>query len=645
MTFNESNVVLRFPVLSDLHIVGKARETSQKLNDAYRQLCALGQADVLMFAGDMTDYGRQEQVEEFRNITCSYWDLNTTKLLYCLGNHELYDYELDGNSLDVGERLAAAFQEHASEETSAEDIHNGRRHITVKGFHFLAVSAIRYLGGVVYRDEDLQWLQEQLEIAVADAPEKPLFICSHAMIKKTCYGSNYGSYWAGDQLFALLKKYPQAVYFAGHLHFPLQHEDSIWQGDFTAIGTSSLYYVSLENKTEDGIRYIDVSGSETGDCHKFSQGLYVQVDANNNVSIRRCDFYRNTEIQQPWILVAPSFRLHKSLRPSTLPVFPKNSIIETDASAVQEILPTFRLRFTAAQDESMILMYRIRFLDKEGITIKETAVYSDFYLAATTADMAPLLEKVIPPSQLAPFTPVGEGDYRVEIVAVTQDGRQSLPLCSKMFQRMHSKAPIEMKQLLAARKIQLLNCHSMAQGYVLEKNRDYFGWPEQAKGGCMPPIVEEGLHGRVIAVFLNSTRYQCYEFMFGKETPVNASAASWLRLWVDFTQIKFSKLAITLRDEDIQYTTDDKNGCDMNVWIMDMQGMRTVPFNNDGCLMNFGGFCGYMYLPLAYFYNLEQNLTPKCCKFNSIGMQFTLSEGETELHPVFQIGTAEALIL
>ncbi len=72
----------------------------------------------------------------------------------------------------------------------------------------------------------------------------------HAMIEGTTLGSNYGNYWATNskELYDTLAQYPQLITFGSHLHYPLQDERSIYQGDFTSVETASVYFASLEPK-------------------------------------------------------------------------------------------------------------------------------------------------------------------------------------------------------------------------------------------------------------------------------------------------------------------------------------------------------------------------------------------------------------
>lgn len=99
----------------------------------------------------------------------------------------------------------------------------------------------------------------------------------------------------------MLKKYPQAVVFGGHLHYPLNDPRSIWQGDFTSMGTASVRYMAIDNGG-----YENMAGLTTmRDRDEFSQGLLLQFDKRGNLRVQRMDFYNQATIGEPWILKHP----------------------------------------------------------------------------------------------------------------------------------------------------------------------------------------------------------------------------------------------------------------------------------------------------------------------------------------------------
>ena len=82
---------------------------------------------------------------------------------------------------------------------------------------------------VTFTDSALQWFDETLAKVTAENPDQFVFVLTHPMIYDTVYGSDLGTYWYTKDLTEILNKYPQAVTFSGHLHFPLNDPRSIMQ--------------------------------------------------------------------------------------------------------------------------------------------------------------------------------------------------------------------------------------------------------------------------------------------------------------------------------------------------------------------------------------------------------------------------------
>lgn len=101
-----------------------------------------------------------------------------------------------------------------------------------------------------------------------------------------------------------MEKYPQVIYFSGHIHNVLQEEAQISQnGAFTAIDCGSVKYTSwMNNLNDSGTNFDNSVGTRIDD---FSQGLLVQADGNGNVRVTRCNYYTKSPIKDPWELSYP----------------------------------------------------------------------------------------------------------------------------------------------------------------------------------------------------------------------------------------------------------------------------------------------------------------------------------------------------
>ena len=122
---------------------------------------------------------------------------------------------------------------------------------------------------------------EELKKAVADDPTKPIFVMQHEHISGTVYGSLDNEGWGMPDFAEILKDYPQVVDFSGHSHYPLNDPRSIWQGEYTALGTGGLYYAEI---TVDDVKTVHPEG------YRFASTFWVvEIDSQNRIRLRAVD--------------------------------------------------------------------------------------------------------------------------------------------------------------------------------------------------------------------------------------------------------------------------------------------------------------------------------------------------------------------
>ena len=435
LSFDEGNIVLRFGAISDLHL----HPGRQKFEESLRQLYAKAgkyQLDAIFVAGDLTDNGAFEQVQALKEVLDDF-ELSNKKIkfLFALGNHDLAFDEKPFN----GEMFKQVLADYAFEGASAEEIKNGNHHTTVKGYHFIAVNCKVYNGGCHHLSEDLNWLKTELDRAILDDPQKPIFLATHPVIYDTVYGSKESTYWYSDNIDKLLRNYPQVIVFGGHLHFPLNDERNIYQKNYTALGTGCTLYCSLESEFE-GIKPIDTKGGmEPEDCHSFSQGLYLEVDKNHNVKVTRMDFLNKAKIKEPWIIPSPKQdKSHLSKYTSeAVSLNNKAPFFLKSAEAVLQIVSKDKLtiKFDAAFDDDYVYYYELHLAETKKHFLlgkKPVITYSDFYRVPDPKEMKKRLTKVI---DVAAFNlPSGElksgVEYCLKLVAVDSFGLKSEPIYS-----------------------------------------------------------------------------------------------------------------------------------------------------------------------------------------------------------------------
>ena len=353
---NTEEEKVTFGVVSDTH-VGPSKKTEQaRLAEAFQRYSDLGM-DTAVVVGDLTDRGSEAEYETWENVK----DENLKiPLIASMGNHE-------GNS-------AAGFLE------ATGNIPNNNQ--VVNGYHFITLSPGSGTldettgrgssqGGGTYTYA-VDWLKEQLDAAVAEDPEKPIFVFFHHPIKDTFYVSHE---WYGYGLEEVFKNYPQVVTFSGHIHSPNNNPTSIWQdGGYTAVNTVTLSYMELET----GMIY----GSIPPNANNVAQGLEVSVDGSV-VTIKNYDFIADEYLDQTWTfdvtkkLPYTDERKEKAVAPEfdetdkiTLSDVSEDSVkIEFDQASVPE---------NSVGD--IVHSYRYDFIDKATGEVKKTfKTFSEYY--------------------------------------------------------------------------------------------------------------------------------------------------------------------------------------------------------------------------------------------------------------------------
>lgn len=277
--------VMRFAVCSDVHfkndneLEAKGEEAGeeyeeylQKVNVPAQRLAAALEAayayaegcegykglDAFAVAGDFTNKGAPEQYEAFNKACRENFRVGTQRIV-CAGNHEYKMYSKD--------RAEGA-------RTFEKYIGSLNNHYVINGYHFISVS---YDDKVETYLKSGAWLKKELDKAVADTGDKPIFVFQHPAPFLTIYGSLK---WGDPTISAILSAYPQVVDFSGHSHYPVNDPRSIWQGTFTALGCGTLSYFETE---------LDTFSNFPWDTEQAAQFYIVEADKDGNVRIKAYD--------------------------------------------------------------------------------------------------------------------------------------------------------------------------------------------------------------------------------------------------------------------------------------------------------------------------------------------------------------------
>lgn len=382
---------LVFPVISDVHILKSGTTDLQKWGSALHQLNELvPKQDALVVVGDLTEYGYVEEYDRFMSIYNIKKQQKAVSMI-AIGNHDYW------NGLSVIDS-----QKRFIEKTGMESIYY---HKVVKGYHFIVLGTEDGKTEGTFSVKQIEWLGEQLKLANADDPKKPIFVFHHQPIKGTIYGSEWGFSENRDLFYDTLKEYPQVITFSGHTHYPLDEPRTIHQKDFTTLATASLKNMWVEAGYIQGEL---PKGAET-----FSQGLIVEVHGDK-VFIHRRDFTQNDWIGEPWVIDCRgkknSFK-YKEKRDQVKPRFPKGSSI----SIVDTTNTEMNIMFNQANDNSLVHSYKVVAKDNlTGQIAKEFRAFSEFYKDPVPNPF------VQPVKGLQPGT-----SYRIEVYAMDSFGNIS----------------------------------------------------------------------------------------------------------------------------------------------------------------------------------------------------------------------------
>ena len=319
--FDEKNIVLSFSAMSDIHQqMGKTGYADKLVNalDFSKQLNGGKDLDLALFAGDLTEETWRQQndnynenyngdIEMLKNTLDRAINFEKTAVFYSLGNHDTDPSQLGSEYM---KKMPALFVKMLGEKYFAFDSNDsmpeiGLRHVELNGYNFLAVQPDYYWKLRGYSQSTLDWIDAKLSQITSKEPNKYVFVTAHPPIYGTVFGS-FASDWADNDLAQVLQKYPQVIYFSGHIHNVLQDEIQISQnGSFTAVDCGSVKYTEVMNDINDSrtTSFDNYIGTRIED---FSQGLFVQVDNKGNVRITRCDYYKKQTIKDAWVLNKPN---------------------------------------------------------------------------------------------------------------------------------------------------------------------------------------------------------------------------------------------------------------------------------------------------------------------------------------------------
>jgi 3',5'-cyclic AMP phosphodiesterase CpdA len=350
---------LVFPVISDIHMNQDSDQTFEKFKTTLQQLNqVVPKQDAFVIVGDLTDNGLMPEYEKFKTAYQANKQKHSASLI-AIGNHDYW------NDLPVSDA-----QKRFLEETGMSSIYY---HQVIKGHHFIVLGTEDGVTEGTFSPKQIQWLSEQLKQANADDPKKPIFVFHHQPIKDTVYGSEWGFTENRDLFYDTLKKYPQAITFSGHTHYPLDDPKIIHQKDFTTIGTSTGAYLWLDAGR--------IQGEVPEGADILNQALVVEV-YENKVLIKPRDIHNNEWTREPFEINCPvqknEFKYTDARRDKNAPFFTREAMLSVNNDMTTAT--SLSIMFTQAKDDLLVHDYKIVVKNTEnGKVAKEFLGFSEFY--------------------------------------------------------------------------------------------------------------------------------------------------------------------------------------------------------------------------------------------------------------------------
>lgn len=346
---------IRVGIMSDSQL-GQEAFFQGYLEDAL-DLFKTQKVNMILNMGDYTDTALKENYAGYRGAFDSVYGEEKPIVQSVMGNHDYWlpDFVKCWRIPFKG-TLQRRFMKNTGESSPWT-------HKVVNGYHFIAASPSN--GGM---DEQayakkIDWLREQIELAVKDDASKPIFVLTHSNPKDTVYMSEDKE--GCKNLDELFSQYPQVVSISGHSHAPLMDAKSIYQKNYTALNTQCLSYVCFAEGDADVVQ-------DNGDFISEVPMAMIMTIADNRVTFDRYDVISGELEGGEWSLDLPvtkhTFTYTDEIRSaqSPAPVWPESFQYSVTKGKDADGKETDVLNFTAAVHPIALRYYEVCFTDAEG---------------------------------------------------------------------------------------------------------------------------------------------------------------------------------------------------------------------------------------------------------------------------------------
>ncbi len=264
-TTGDDETIHTFAVFSDVHNAKAGFENV--LNNIFSLTRDGKDLDGLFLVGDIVYYANQNDIPspsfyDMINANEKYVNLKSAgKLAFAMGNHE---FPINGNDSAIAEASRKVFVEQVGQEVES--------HHVFEGIHVITAGPNNYKGELTAEQE--QYVIDNVNEALKDGEDKPIFLLIHHPVDGTLYGS--GSTRHSEKFENFVKSQPRLIVISGHMHYPTSDPRSILQ---IPGGSTFIYSTAIVG----GNRLSLPTATERHDKSYPSQGIIIKVNSETSV--------------------------------------------------------------------------------------------------------------------------------------------------------------------------------------------------------------------------------------------------------------------------------------------------------------------------------------------------------------------------
>ena len=217
------------------------------------KLCKANNVDVIMIPGDLVNNAITDLYKIYEDALKEVYGEDESKypeFVYSMGNHEWWDANerREENAVKYYNRHARINTPNLRKQTEITADDNGRYpygnyYKVVNGIPFISVSGENDSGLIssFLKTELRDWLKEITKLPSVKKGG-PIFVGYHYAFPDVTYSFGQGGIPRAQELYDILKDYPQVILFSGDTHYAGANERTINQVDFTDINLGSSSY-------------------------------------------------------------------------------------------------------------------------------------------------------------------------------------------------------------------------------------------------------------------------------------------------------------------------------------------------------------------------------------------------------------------